>query len=602
MIILTLLPLLLPQEEGAPAPGLLHVPAGKVVAGVDVSVVEPLIQENPDSVDPLAAMIPRHTAQVEEFYIGPTEVTNEMYFRYVQATGAQPPVSWWKIDSDLRTAILKWGKETNGVDWVFDEAETSKFWDKYWQDGEWEYDGKTWKLTWEMPPERALFPVTWVNADDARAYCAWAGLRLPTEMEWTRAARGDEDWLYPYGPDFDRGKVAFNATEPRNLAAKLLPVNTLDNASPYGAVDLTGNVWELTSSGFEPFPGFKSFKVKVGRKSVDCLPPWDGSAVTIKGGCFMVPDWATMIDMRVGIYSVARLGVVGFRFASSVHPTANAALAAMRRIQARVLGLTAEEAFDPNTAVGVERRLWADPKELDRTRKPPGSGLPEPRLHPAYAVPDGYEVVTVLPLRQVEGNNISTLGKAVLNGHGPLPVAALHTSVPLEEPNLTPGTYILAYVPEVGVDEILELGATPPKRDIDRMGDLEKAREKAREAWKKKRAKVKDDVTRAMPDLSGIEIDPLKTREGILVVLDSENRGVGVIEVKNKVKLERHKDENNRVVLNLITRRLDLHFQVPTTRRGRSFLFTIPVAPIGDDGSLVREGYWDTEVEVKRPE
>jgi len=87
-------------------------------------------------------------------------------------------------------------------------------------------------------------PVTWVSLDDARAYAAWAGKRLPHEWEWQYAAQGPEDQEYPWGreasagvnlPRHDRGSV-------------MLPPSDVDahpkGASPFGVMDLVGNVWQ----------------------------------------------------------------------------------------------------------------------------------------------------------------------------------------------------------------------------------------------------------------------------------------------------------------------------------------------------------------------
>jgi len=88
-------------------------------------------------------------------------------------------------------------------------------------------------------------PVTWVSIEDARAYARWAGKRLPHEWEWQRAARGDDSRLVPWGDDgvsdvlpaFDTGRI-------------LNPPSDVDahpaGASPYGIMDLMGNVWQWT--------------------------------------------------------------------------------------------------------------------------------------------------------------------------------------------------------------------------------------------------------------------------------------------------------------------------------------------------------------------
>lgn len=88
-------------------------------------------------------------------------------------------------------------------------------------------------------------PVTWVSIEDARAYAAWAGKRLPHEWEWQYAAQGSDDRLYPWGnePDAARIPTADTTRErrpPTNVNA--WPAG----AGPFGVMDLTGNVWQWT--------------------------------------------------------------------------------------------------------------------------------------------------------------------------------------------------------------------------------------------------------------------------------------------------------------------------------------------------------------------
>lgn len=94
------------------------------------------------------------------------------------------------------------------------------------------------------------YPITSVNWFDANDFCAWAGLRLPTEQEWEKAARGVDGRLFPWGneqPTSDR--CNFNDYRPGiSLVGTYSPLGD----SPYGCVDMSGNVWEWTSSEFDP--------------------------------------------------------------------------------------------------------------------------------------------------------------------------------------------------------------------------------------------------------------------------------------------------------------------------------------------------------------
>jgi iron(II)-dependent oxidoreductase len=88
-------------------------------------------------------------------------------------------------------------------------------------------------------------PVTWVGIEDARAYAAWAGKRLPHEWEWQYAAQGTDGRLYPWGDAPDA-----RAIPPTNKGRALLPPADVDahpaGASPFGVMDLVGNVWQWT--------------------------------------------------------------------------------------------------------------------------------------------------------------------------------------------------------------------------------------------------------------------------------------------------------------------------------------------------------------------
>ncbi len=144
---------------------------------------------------------PPHTVKVDAFYIGKYEVRNAEYLEFVEATGHRTPFHW------------KDGKIPNGLD---------------------------------------NHPVTWVSYEDAEAYCKWKNARLPTEAEWEMAAHGPTSQVYPWGDRFSP-KHANTWEAGRGETA---PVGVFEmGKSPFGVMDMAGNVFEWVADFFKPYPG-----------------------------------------------------------------------------------------------------------------------------------------------------------------------------------------------------------------------------------------------------------------------------------------------------------------------------------------------------------
>ena len=132
-----------------------------------------------------------------------------------------------------------------------------------------------------MKRQHPVVGISWYEAD---AYARFAGKRLPTEAEWEKAASWDEargrKRRFSWGDEAPRPALSnFN-----NSFWGTTPVGAFpEGASPYGCLDMTGNVWEWTSSAFEGFPGYTSFPYP------EYSEVWfDGDHRVLKGG-----SWAT---------------------------------------------------------------------------------------------------------------------------------------------------------------------------------------------------------------------------------------------------------------------------------------------------------------------
>lgn len=219
---------------------------------------------------------PAHVVDLDAFYIDKYEVTHEEYLRFADATGPTKPWTW-------KDGMLPKGREK-----------------------------------WPM------FDVSW---DDATAYCAWAGKRLPTEAEWEKAARGGLDRQY-----YAWGDEATPAGDYKSVAKKKARYDSPNGPSPvgsyppngYGLYDMIGNVWEWTADWY-------------GRNYYSIGPiknpkgPESGSYRVIRGSGWTENDSATAfaldyrgvlgVHYRSYVLQSQKSSVIGFRCAMDAPPT-----------------------------------------------------------------------------------------------------------------------------------------------------------------------------------------------------------------------------------------------------------------------------------------
>ncbi|MDT7552016.1 MAG: gamma-glutamyl hercynylcysteine S-oxide synthase [Pseudonocardiales bacterium] len=278
-------------RTGAPVLSAPPPPPGRVLPVRDVLVPEGGFTMG-TSTEPWALdnERPAHVVHVPAFRIATAPVTNGEYAEFVDAGGYRDP-RWW-TEAGWRHRVAA-------------ELDAPQHWSP-------DADGTWWRRRFgAVEPVPLDEPVVHVCAHEADAFAAWAGARLPSEAEWEKAARFDPatglSRRYPWG-DEDPTPVHANLGQ-RHLSPA--PVGAYPaGASALGVEQLMGDVWEWTSSGWDPYPGFAVFPYPEYSQVF-----FGGDYRVLRGGCFGTDPAAVRGTFRNWDHPIRRQIFAGFRLA-----------------------------------------------------------------------------------------------------------------------------------------------------------------------------------------------------------------------------------------------------------------------------------------------
>jgi sulfatase modifying factor 1 len=275
----------LPAQEAPP--GMILIPAGSFTMGSS--------RGNYDEA-------PVHTVSLSAFYIDRYEVTNAAFAEFVRESAAYDSIrgSWFRYSAEGCVDVMAHYEARYGIGFtgfLAEGAEAGEVSPERLEDaarwrsalagqgamlGEGSLDEIVAMVGSEVVKDlfraQARFPVRGVTWQDAEAYAEWAGKRLPTEAEWEKAARGPDRRVYPWGSTWDPARCRINMMDGEG------PVEVGSyprGASPYGCLDMAGNVWEWVADWYgETY--YADSRTVVNPRGPEGLPhgelPWPTSA------------------------------------------------------------------------------------------------------------------------------------------------------------------------------------------------------------------------------------------------------------------------------------------------------------------------------------
>lgn len=131
--------------------------------------------------------------------------------------------------------------------WIYKYPVTVKQFRKFTQENSYEFDWEGRRPDWGWLDDHPMVCVSW---NEAKAYCDWAKVQLPTEAQFEKAARGTTGRKYSWGNSYDDAKLWCSVTTPRSRTASVYRTENVSE-SPFGCVDMSGNVWQWCSDWYK---------------------------------------------------------------------------------------------------------------------------------------------------------------------------------------------------------------------------------------------------------------------------------------------------------------------------------------------------------------